>query len=342
VTFNGTGSSDSDNNLPLTYAWTFATGPREWRESDEDVCDEWDVPGDARGHGRLGLASAPASTSVTIVNVAPAVNAGADATLVLGTAFQLGASFTDPGGAADAPWGWTITWGDGAAQSGSAASPGAISATHTYAAAGTYNVQVSVTDKDGGTGSDQAAVTVQASAASQPGAHGQTRRAVRARRDCRFNGAASSDPDNNLPLTYALDLRRRRDGQRGNAQPHVRHGGELHRHAHRHGCVGPRERIGRDERHDRQRRAGGQRRRGRGRGARLAVQSECHLYRPGGATMRRGRGRSRGATAPTRPGAPVCSAGRSRRVTRSRRPVRTPCKSPSPIRTAAPAPTPRW
>ena len=161
VTFNGAGSSDPDNNLPLTYTWNFGDGTTG---SGVSPTRTYTTAGTYTATlvvtDALGLASTLASTSVTIANVAPAVNAGLDATLVLANPFQLTATFTDPGGATDAPWGWTIAWGDGTTQSGSAASPGGISASHTYAAAGPYTVQVSVTDQDGGTGTDQAIVTV--------------------------------------------------------------------------------------------------------------------------------------------------------------------------------------
>jgi PKD repeat protein len=204
VTFNGTGSSDPDNNLPLTYAWTFGDGttgsgasPAKTYTTDGSYTATLVVT-DA-----LGLASAPASTGVTIANVVPAVNAGADASPVLGTAFQLAATFSDPGGADDAPWAWSITWGDGSTQSGSAATAGGISASHTYAAAGTFTVQVSVTDQDGGTGSDQATVTVLASPLPNQAPTARPGGPYSADAIVAFNGATSSDPDNNLPLTYA-------------------------------------------------------------------------------------------------------------------------------------------
>src|SRR5204862_238620 len=104
-------------------------------------------------------------------------------------------------------WGWTVAWGDGTSQSGSAASPGGISASHSYTAAGSYAVQVSVTDKDGGTGVDQATVTVlesppppnQAPTANPGGPYAADATVA-------FDGTGSRDPDNNLPLTYVWDF----------------------------------------------------------------------------------------------------------------------------------------
>ncbi|HUC41283.1 MAG TPA: PKD domain-containing protein, partial [Gemmatimonadales bacterium] len=162
VTFNGSASSDPDNNVPLTYAWNFGDGstgtgvaPTHSYAANGSYTVTLVVT-DA-----LGLASAPATATATIGNLPPAVNAGPDAAVDLGAAFSLNATFTDPGGAGDTPWSWTIVWGDGATQSGSTATLGGpITANHTYAAAGQFTAQVTVTDKDGGAGSDNAIVTV--------------------------------------------------------------------------------------------------------------------------------------------------------------------------------------
>src|SRR5205814_7032406 len=59
--------------------------------------------------------SAPATTTATITNVAPAVNAGANQTATAGSAFTFSATFSDAG-VNDAPWAYTITLGDGSAQ----------------------------------------------------------------------------------------------------------------------------------------------------------------------------------------------------------------------------------
>src|SRR5207249_12325170 len=61
-----------------------------------------------------GASSSPATTTATVANVAPSVNAGANQTVTVGTSVTLSASFTDPG-VNDAPWTYAIAWGDGAA-----------------------------------------------------------------------------------------------------------------------------------------------------------------------------------------------------------------------------------
>src|SRR5205807_1542999 len=70
------------------------------------------------------------------------------------------ATFTDPD-AADAPWAYTVGWGDGSSSTGTATSPATpIGATHSYAAVGTYKVDVRVTNGEGRTGADTLVVTV--------------------------------------------------------------------------------------------------------------------------------------------------------------------------------------
>jgi len=93
---------------------------------------------------------------VTVNNVAPIVEAGADQFVLLGTPISLDpAIFTDPGlldtHTAVVDWGDGVTL-PGALTQGSGA--GSVDATHSYSAVGTYTVTVTVTDNDGGTGSD--------------------------------------------------------------------------------------------------------------------------------------------------------------------------------------------
>ncbi|MDB4882264.1 MAG: hypothetical protein JWL95_1030 [Gemmatimonadetes bacterium] len=92
-------------------------------------------------------------------NVAPTVDAGADKTFTSGQTFDFAGSFSDPG-VNDSPWNWSIAWGVGSPTTGSATAQGAITASRRVCGAGTYDVTLSVTDKDGGLGSDVATVTV--------------------------------------------------------------------------------------------------------------------------------------------------------------------------------------
>ncbi len=97
--------------------------------------------------------------TMTVNNVVPAVNAGADQVLQSGQPFTLAGSFSDAG-VKDSPWSWNIAWSVGAPTTGTTNVQGAIGASRLMCAAGTYNVVLSVTDKDGGTGSDAVQVTV--------------------------------------------------------------------------------------------------------------------------------------------------------------------------------------
>src|SRR5881396_4148276 len=107
----------------------------------------------------LPISSAPATTTATIANGPPAVNAGPDQTVAVGSPVTLHATFSD--GGTDAPWAYAIDWGDGSPQTTgsttSQASP--IDATHSYAAPGSNTVRVTVTDKDGAAGSGTLTVT---------------------------------------------------------------------------------------------------------------------------------------------------------------------------------------
>ena len=110
--------------------------------------------------------SAPATTTATIENAAPTVDAGSSQTIGPLSTYTLRATFHDPG-VNDAPWSYTIDWGDGTdllpdrttGSTSNQADP--ITANHSYLLPGTYTVRVTVTDKDGGSGSGSTTVTVQ-------------------------------------------------------------------------------------------------------------------------------------------------------------------------------------
>jgi len=158
VSFNGSGSSDPDGDA-LAYAWNFGDGstgvgvsPSHTYIGSGTFTVTLTVT-DARG-----ASSAPATTTATIANAAPVVNAGPNQTVSVGSPVTLNASFTD--GANDGPWAFGIDWGDGSpTTSGSASSPGPITSTHVYAAAGVNTVRVTVTDNLGAAGSGTATVT---------------------------------------------------------------------------------------------------------------------------------------------------------------------------------------
>src|SRR4029077_4994120 len=113
-----------------------------------------------------GAASTPATATATVANVAPTVSGPASLAANVGSPVTLSSTFRDPG-TKDAPWSYTINWGDGTATTtGSVTTQTGISAAHTYVAAGTNAAVVTVTDKDGGAGSGQTLITVSQQVAS--------------------------------------------------------------------------------------------------------------------------------------------------------------------------------
>lgn len=83
-------------------------------------------------------------------NVTPVITLGAPAYTVSGTAVTVNASFADPG--ADAPWSWTISWGDGVVRTRTQSTPGTLIDTNgappvrTYAKPGSYTVRITLKD----------------------------------------------------------------------------------------------------------------------------------------------------------------------------------------------------
>jgi parallel beta-helix repeat protein len=90
--------------------------------------------------------------TVTVNNVALTVNAGPDQTVDEGANVSFSGSFTDP----DTSDTHTIEWdfGDGSAATGN------LTPTHAYEDNGVYTVNLTVTDDDGGVGTDTLTVTV--------------------------------------------------------------------------------------------------------------------------------------------------------------------------------------
>jgi hypothetical protein len=101
--------------------------------------------------------SAEASATVTVLNVAPTVDAGGDASLFEGETLTQAGSFSDPG--ADL-WTGTVDWGEGAGPEPLPLAGTTFSLNHLYASAGEFDVTVEITDDDGGVGTDVFHVSV--------------------------------------------------------------------------------------------------------------------------------------------------------------------------------------
>jgi DNA/RNA endonuclease G (NUC1)/PKD repeat protein len=156
VTLSGAASSDPDHDV-LTYAWDFGDGttgtgatPQHTYADNGNYVVTLTVS-DAAG------AEATATTSVTVFNVAPAVNAFAGASILAHQTYAGGGSFSDPG--AD-QWTATVDYGDGGGAQPLALSGTGFNLSHAYDQAGTFTITVTVTDDDGAAASRTATVTV--------------------------------------------------------------------------------------------------------------------------------------------------------------------------------------
>ncbi|OGF54962.1 MAG: hypothetical protein A2Z21_02900 [Candidatus Fraserbacteria bacterium RBG_16_55_9] len=94
------------------------------------------------------------TVQITIRNAPPAVDAGPDQTVSVGQLVHFSGSFTDPGVADTHVIQWDF--GDGNSLSG------ALSPSHSYSAAGHYSITLTITDDDGGVGTDTLTVAINA------------------------------------------------------------------------------------------------------------------------------------------------------------------------------------
>jgi len=154
ITFDASASTDPDND-PLQYRWDFdsdGTWDTDWLETPTASytwSDDWS--GAVMVEVSDGELTDTETATVTVSNVAPTVEAGADQTVDEGSSMSFSGSFTDPC-AEDTH---TIEWnfGDGSFSS-------ELNPTHDYDDNGVYTVTLTVTDDDGGVGTDTLTVTV--------------------------------------------------------------------------------------------------------------------------------------------------------------------------------------
>jgi PKD repeat protein len=159
VTFDGSASQGREGVVYI-YVWDFGNGDSAMGQIVEYAYKTrgtytatllmWDELGN--------YATDDLIVTVVVKNVAPTVNAGPDATINEGSTFTSCGSFTDSD---SADWTATVDYGDGSGARPLALNPDkTFVLSHTYADNGAYNVTVTVTDDDGGVGSDTAVVSV--------------------------------------------------------------------------------------------------------------------------------------------------------------------------------------
>ena len=162
VSFTNVVDPSSEDTLTYSFDWDNDGNYEIVDQTEASAQHTWPNDGTYTVRGRVkdddGGLNAYA-TDVVVNNVAPVVDAGADATINEGSAFNSSGSFADPG--AD-PWSATVDYGDGGGAQTLALAGKTFTLSHTYAdddADDQYTVTVCVTDDDA-TRCDTAVVTV--------------------------------------------------------------------------------------------------------------------------------------------------------------------------------------
>jgi PKD repeat protein len=159
ISFNGT--ANDPESQPLEILWDFGDGSTAsgtltptHAYDDDGLFTVTLVVTDTSG------LSDSDTLQVTVSNVAPTVEAGANQTADEGESVSLDpATFTDPG-TADTHTA-TIDWGDGTVEAGTVNQANdTVSGSHVYADNGLFTVTVTVTDDDSGSDSDTFTVNV--------------------------------------------------------------------------------------------------------------------------------------------------------------------------------------
>jgi hypothetical protein len=159
ISLDGSGSSDADGTIVL-YEWDLDNDGQYDDATGVTTTNTWFD--DYSGFVGLKVTDDNGfidtdSTTVTVNNVAPDVDAGADDTINEGDTFTRGGSFTDPG--ADSWTAW-VDYGEGAGEESLALSGKTFSLSNLYEEDGIYTVTVKVQDDDSGEGIDTLTVTV--------------------------------------------------------------------------------------------------------------------------------------------------------------------------------------
>ena len=162
LSFDASASSDADGDA-LTYAWNFGDG-----NTGTGVAPSHIYTDNGTFIATLTVDDGNGGTdtverTVTVNNVAPTVDIGADVTIEQGETFSVSGLFNDPG---DDSWNATVNYSDGSGDETLALNPDkSFDLSHVYADIGTYSVSVTVQDNDGGSDTDTLTVVVLRAAA---------------------------------------------------------------------------------------------------------------------------------------------------------------------------------
>ena len=156
IAFDASGTTDTEQN-PLTYRWDFESDRTYDTAFSADptashvYCD--DFAGSVTVEVSDGEFTNTASAPVSVTNVAPKVDAGADKNVDEGDTVQFGGTASDAGTCDTLTYSWDF--GDS-----SPAVTGTLTPAHSYCDNGIYKVKLTVTDDNGGVTSDTLTVTV--------------------------------------------------------------------------------------------------------------------------------------------------------------------------------------
>ncbi len=161
--FSASTSTDPDVGDALLYRWSFGDGMTSTSVSPTHVfSNNGSYAVTLTVTDQEGAANSATST-ITVLNVAPAVTSVSSTTFSAGSASSVRFSFVDAN-PKDAPFTITIDWGDNtpATRFLSLVLPAVpFGRTHTYAMSGDYTITIRVADRDGGIGVSTLRVSVQ-------------------------------------------------------------------------------------------------------------------------------------------------------------------------------------
>ncbi len=203
ITINAFGSYDPSGGS-LTYAWNLSNGSIYNVPGPTVIMMQRDGPRTRIIKLQVTNGNGGVSTDTAILNVnnvPPKVEAGPDQTINEGDTANFNVSFSDVQPDMNRSTA-LINYGDGITENVIANPNGTVKGSHTYVNIGTYAVTVTVTDKDGGSGSDTAIVTVNS---ALPVAEAGGPYTVDEGLTVTINASGSFDPSGNA-LTYAWDF----------------------------------------------------------------------------------------------------------------------------------------